>query len=102
MIAAGAIYVIGGRDATTYFRDVYVSTDGGADRTRAGVLEGYYGFTRYSGVLKGFQQAYSRYTQGYSRGTQTVLKGYQGALKGHSRGRGSKWHARCTNEYEGY
>jgi hypothetical protein len=28
--AAGAIYVIGGYDGTTYFNDVWVSTDGGA------------------------------------------------------------------------
>ncbi len=48
--AAGAIYVIGGYDGTTYFGDVWASTDGGADRTRAGggrvdtqgVLKGYY------------------------------------------------------------
>ncbi len=32
--AAGAIYVIGGFDGFTYYRDVWVSTDGGADRTR--------------------------------------------------------------------
>jgi hypothetical protein len=28
--AAGAIYVIGGYNGTTYFNDVFVSTDGGA------------------------------------------------------------------------
>ncbi len=33
--AAGALYVIGGCGAT-YYRDVWVSTNGGADRTRAG------------------------------------------------------------------
>ena len=33
--AAGAIYVIGGA-GTTYYKDVWVSTDGGADRTRGG------------------------------------------------------------------
>jgi hypothetical protein len=32
--AAGAIYVIGGSSGTTYYKDVWVSTDGGADRTR--------------------------------------------------------------------
>jgi hypothetical protein len=32
--AAGAIYVIGGNSGTTYYKDVWVSTDGGADRTR--------------------------------------------------------------------
>ncbi len=59
--AAGAIYVIGGL-GSTYYNDVWVSTDGGADRTR-GVLEGYLRVLRgtfvvnrgYSmvGVLKG-------------------------------------------------
>ncbi len=33
--AAGAIYVIGGYGSTRY-QDVWASTDGGADRTRAG------------------------------------------------------------------
>jgi hypothetical protein len=32
--AAGAIYVIGGRDGTTYYKDVWVSADGGEHRTR--------------------------------------------------------------------
>ena len=32
--AAGAIYVIGGRDGTTFYNDVWASTDEGADRTR--------------------------------------------------------------------
>ena len=31
--AAGAIYVIGGWSGTNYLNDVYVSADGGADRT---------------------------------------------------------------------
>jgi hypothetical protein len=38
--AAGAIYVIGGQGSgavDTFYNDVWVSTDGGADRTRAGV-----------------------------------------------------------------
>ncbi len=42
--AAGAIYVIGGLGGigTTYSKDVWVSTDGGADRTRGEeLLEGY-------------------------------------------------------------
>ncbi len=35
--AAGAIYVFGGAVGTsTYVNDVWASTDGGADRTRAG------------------------------------------------------------------
>jgi hypothetical protein len=37
MNATGAIYVIGGRDDSTgYLQDVWVSTDGGADRSRGG------------------------------------------------------------------
>ena len=37
--AAGAIYVIGGSGAgTTSFQDVWVSTDGGADRNRSRVV----------------------------------------------------------------
>jgi hypothetical protein len=35
--AAGAIYVIGGGSGGTYLKDVWVSTDGGADRARVGV-----------------------------------------------------------------
>jgi hypothetical protein len=39
--AAGAIYVIGGNDrGIIYYHDVWVSTDGGADRTRAGFGRG--------------------------------------------------------------
>jgi hypothetical protein len=38
--ATGAIYVIGGFSDTGTYKDVYVSTDGGADRTR-GVLDEY-------------------------------------------------------------
>ncbi len=38
--AAGAIYVIGGIGGGTYYEDVWVSTDGGADRTRAGYSRG--------------------------------------------------------------
>ncbi len=40
--AAGAIYVIGGLggNGATFYSDVWVSTDGGADRTRAGWLGG--------------------------------------------------------------
>jgi hypothetical protein len=36
--AAGAIYVIGGNTGTPpyHLKDVWASTDGGADRTRAG------------------------------------------------------------------
>jgi hypothetical protein len=64
--AAGAIYVIGGagdvRRIYTTFNDVWVSTDKGADRTRACS-------TKYSRVFK-------RSTRGYCRGTAGVLQGY--------------------------
>jgi hypothetical protein len=55
--AAGAIYVIGGRTDTTYFNDVYASTDGGAllDSVRGvggGVFEGVLRGTRW--VLWGY------------------------------------------------
>ena len=67
--AAGAIYVIGGTGSssagTIYFKDVWISTDGGADRTWV-VLGGTAG------------------TRGYSWGTGCT-KGVKGALKGHSR-----------------
>jgi hypothetical protein len=33
---AGAIYVIGGADGVNFFGDAWMSTDGGADRTRGG------------------------------------------------------------------
>jgi hypothetical protein len=38
--AAGAIYVIGGSSGTTYYKDVWVSTDGGPDQTRVQGREG--------------------------------------------------------------
>ncbi len=55
--AAGAIYVIGGRDGITgtYFQDVWASTDGGTLPNSAG---------------------------GYSRGKIGVLRGYSGVLRG--------------------
>jgi hypothetical protein len=39
--AAGAIYVIGGTNGTTYFNDVWVSTDGGARPDSVGGSKGY-------------------------------------------------------------
>ncbi len=73
--AAGAIYVIGGYGVgSTYYQDVWVSTDGGADRTRAGCS----GSTGWVG----------RGTKGVLRGTTGVL----GVLQGHSRGaHGYSW-----------
>ncbi len=56
--AAGAIYVIGGSSgssSTTYYNDVWASTDGGADRTRAGWLGGRERVLRgTTGVLQGY------------------------------------------------
>ena len=63
--AAGAIYVIGGRTTWGDFNDVWKSTDGGADRTRAG----------YSGVLSlTMCQGVPRGHSGYSRGTHGGLQ----------------------------
>ena len=42
---SGAIYVIGGYNGTTYFNDVWVSTDGGALPDSAGG-RGYWGHSR--------------------------------------------------------
>jgi hypothetical protein len=41
--AAGAIYVLGGDGCGRDFfcKDVWVSSDGGADRTRSGMVGGY-------------------------------------------------------------
>ncbi len=73
--AAGAIYVIGGYNyastPSTNFNDVWVSADGGADRTPAGtgvgrryslVLPGYFGVLRGTlGVITGTQLVQARY-----------------------------------------
>jgi hypothetical protein len=73
--AAGAIYVIGGHGSSTYYNDVWISTDGGADRTRAGVLEGYSGLV--PGVVQWCSRALARVvTRGTLRSTHSVLKGY--------------------------
>ncbi len=87
--ASGAIYVIGGVTGSTgyYYPDVWVSTDGGADRTPAGGGRGYCG--GYSGGTRGFKGVLSgrRYfgvlegKQGYPRGVeQGGSKGYYGYL----------------------
>jgi hypothetical protein len=62
--AAGAIYVIGG-EGTTYFADVWASTDGGV---RPGLGP--------SGGSGGTRVGYSRGTHGYSR----VLRGTKGSI----------------------
>ena len=48
--AAGAIYVIGGRNDTTFFNDVLVSTDGGA---RPDSRRGWWGVLGVLRVLAG-------------------------------------------------
>jgi hypothetical protein len=76
--AAGAIYVIGGYSSgvggsgATWFQDVWATTDGGADRTRAGWLgsTGWVG-RGTKGVLRG-----TTGVLGYSRATPGVLQGY--------------------------
>ena len=69
--AAGAIYVIGGGTGgfdTKFFNDVWVSTDGGADRTRVGILGGYLGRDAQGthGDVKGYAVGTERGTHGYS------------------------------------
>ncbi len=65
--AAGAIYVLGGRGGTTYYNDVWASTDGGA---RAGLGRGggrgvhQGGVPRVLRVLKGTTWRYCRGTTG--------------------------------------
>jgi hypothetical protein len=93
--AAGAIYVIGGTGSGgTFFSDVWVSTDGGADRTCAGlsggtawVVRGYLGGTTdTTGALRctvgvlgvhegclGVPEGTLGVLQMYSRGTPVVL-----------------------------
>jgi hypothetical protein len=74
---SNAIYVIGGVGTTygfgtTYYHDVWVSTDGGADRRR-GCSRGYLGGSK----------GYSTNTQGYSRvpgGTGGVLGVHTGRV----------------------
>jgi hypothetical protein len=86
--AAGAIYVIGGFTSMPGVRisDVWVSTDGGADRTRVGArgdsrstlgvprgTKGYWQGTKVY-VPLGYWR-YSRGTEGYFRGSRGVSRG---------------------------
>ncbi len=68
--AAGAIYVIGGNGGgNNFYKDVWVSTDRGADRTSGATRAGAYEWSRgTSRVVRG--------THRYLRGTQLVLTGY--------------------------
>jgi hypothetical protein len=51
---SGAIYVIGGYDGTTYYKDVWVSTDGGARQDSVGGAVGGYTGWVLRGVLRGY------------------------------------------------
>ncbi len=110
--AAGAIYVIGGEggfDGTDNYADVWASTDGGADPTRAwwsgGTRGGYYrGYAKvvrdtmwvpwvtigYYEVLEGYYRgargaSCSIDTRGVPRMPSGLLGGYLGVAKGFSR-----------------
>ncbi len=87
--AAGAIYVIGGfGGGVTYYKDVWVSTDGGADRTR-GVLDWYLRALEGTFVVHRGYSWYSRGVEGVLSCTQWVLSGYSGThgvLLGYSVG----------------
>ncbi len=72
--AAGAIYVIGGRNRSTYFNDVLVSTDGGALPNSAGGRGVHQGGTM--GVVGGVL------------GVLSVLAGYLGVPRGTRSSRG--------------
>ncbi len=82
--AAGAIYVIGGLlGGATRYKDVWVSTNGGAQPDSIGVVGGY-----TKGVLRGTQgvlQGVLGGTHGYL-GVFRGINGYQGVLKGVLRG----------------
>ncbi len=85
--AAGAIYVIGGNGGvgTTFYADVWASTagnigvplyylltDGGADRTK-------------SGVVGGYRVGSTGYYEGYYEGTTRGIKVYEGGFRGTRR-----------------
>jgi hypothetical protein len=71
--AAGAIYVIGGfGGGTTFYQDVWASTDGGADWTKSGVV-------RVTGwVLQGYYKGTTRVQQGVSRCSKGGLEVLEG------------------------
>jgi hypothetical protein len=73
--AAGAIYVIGGRGGGTDYKDVWVSTDGGAQPDS---VKGAWSGGSQSGYYKGTQRYYMGMLQGYYGGTTEVLRGTRG------------------------
>jgi hypothetical protein len=105
--AAGAIYVIGGYGTGIgYVQDVWVSTDGGADRARSRGWSGGYstvvlrvttggtmGILRGTSGVVGVLIGTTRANTGYYRGFYGVLWGYymgswgtRGVLEGYSMG----------------
>ena len=74
--AAGAIYVIGGGSYGVFYNDVWVTTDGGADRIRGRVFEGYLRVLKGTRVLR-------KGSQGYLSGAQVTLKLCYRAFQGH-------------------
>jgi hypothetical protein len=92
--AAGAIYVIGGYDGSTRYRDVWASTDGGADWTKSGVagvtgwvLQGYYEGT--GGVMAGFwrdPQWSTKVFEDCTKWMPRVLEGYSRSSLGCTKG----------------
>jgi hypothetical protein len=80
--AAGAIYVIGGY-GSTLLNDVWASTDGGADWTRAGDGLGY--SVGIPGKLRGTTRLLEgcyRATQGYYKGNRGIPWGTRGVPRG--------------------
>ncbi len=81
VIGAGAIYVIGGfKSGTGNYDDVWVSTDGGADRTRrGGATLGVIGITYV--VLMGYLWGTPWYSRGIDGVAARVPRDYLGVLR---------------------
>jgi hypothetical protein len=66
--AAGAIYVIGGvsnSGTDTYYKDMWVSTDGGARPDSVGGMVGWVHWVGTQGVLRGYHRGYQGVLQVY-------------------------------------
>ncbi len=71
--AAGAIYVVGGNSVgTTYFNDVWVSTDGGARPDSVGGVH----WVGTRGGTQGVPSVLQGYCRGTAEGTQGCYRGY--------------------------
>jgi hypothetical protein len=77
--AAGAIYVLGGYSSPSPSRDVWASTDGGADWTTSGVV----GVTGW--VLRGYYEGTTRVLRGYWRDPQWSTEVFEDCTKWISR-----------------